>query len=228
MEIFLDSVDPKAVETYKHLITGVTTNPGLMANVGSVQEITLPEIAAVVPALPVSGEVVYANSVEQVLSDARKIAAMAPNMVVKIPGNIIGLSCIRMLKAEGMKLNVTALMTFKQLALAAQEGADYVSQFFCRGRDAGVDSAREINLAREFIDKNNLPAKIIVGSIRTTDDLEQAMLTRGHIITINPDLLVQSFSHPKTQSSIDEFARRYEEALAKKNSYLYPPQPPIR
>jgi len=223
MEIFLDTVSPQAVEKYKHLITGVTTNPGLMANAGVAQDSTLLEIAKVVPTLPLSGEVIYANSIQQVCEDARKIASMAPNMVVKIPGSIIGLSCIKILKAEGLKLNVTALMTFKQLALAAQEGADYVSQFFCRAKDTGLNSVREINMAREFIDQNGLATKIIIGSIRSTDDVGTALLTRGHIITINPELLEQSFSHPKTDSSIAEFAQRYEESVAKRGlSVPYP------
>jgi transaldolase len=215
MEIFLDTVYPQAVEKYKHLITGVTTNPGLMANAGVAQDSTLLEIAIVVPTLPLSGEVIYANSIQQVCEDARKIAAIAPNIVVKIPGNIIGLSCIGILKAEGMKLNVTALMTFSQLALAAQQGADYVSQFYCRAKDVGLNSVREINMAREYIDRNNLPAKIIVGSIRSSTDVETVLLTQGHIITINPELLEQSFSHLKTDSSIEEFAKRYEESVAK-------------
>jgi transaldolase len=213
MKFFLDSANLDALRKYKGIIDGVTTNPAIMAKDGATQESRLKEICDIVPALPISGEVIYANSVEQICNDARKIAAIAPNIVVKIPGNLYGLQAIRILKAEGFKLNVTALMTFKQLALAAQQGADYVSQFYCRAKDAGVDSVREINKAKEFIVQNGLKAEIIVGSVRTPADVEAILLTRGDILTIGPDLIEQCFTHPKTQASIDEFAKRYEDSL---------------
>ena len=213
MKFFLDSANLDALRKYKSIVDGVTTNPAIMAKDGATQESRLKEICEIAPSLPISGEVVYANSIDQVCSDARKIAAIAPNIVVKIPGNMVGLSCIRILKAEGMKLNVTALMTFRQLAFAAQQGADYVSQFFCRGKDVGINSVREINMAREFIDQNNLPAQIIVGSLRTPVDVEQSLMTRGHILTITPELIEKAFSHGNTQTTIEEFAKKYEQSL---------------
>lgn len=213
MKFFLDSANIEALKKYSSMMDGVTTNPAIMAKEFATQETRLKEICDIAPALPISGEVVYAHSVAQICEDAKKIRAIAPNIVVKIPGNSHGMAAIRILKNEGYKLNVTGLMTFKQLALAAQQGADYVSQFYCRAKDSGINSIREINMAREFIDQNNLSAEIIVASIRTPADVEAALLTRGHIITINPDLFELTFSHPKTQASIDEFADRYEKAL---------------
>jgi TalC/MipB family fructose-6-phosphate aldolase len=212
MKFFLDSANLDALRKYKNIVDGVTTNPAIMAKEKASQESRLKEICATAPVLPISGEVVYANSVEQICDDARKIGVIAPNIVIKIPGNLYGLQAIRILKAEGFKLNVTALMTFKQLALAAQQGADYVSQFYCRAKDAGVDSVSEINKAKEFIVQNGLKAEIIIGSLRTTADVESALLTRGDILTISPELLELCFAHPKTQSSIEEFAQRYEAA----------------
>ena len=217
MQIYFDSANLEAFQKYKHLVSGITTNPAIMAKDGATQEVRLFELSELAPTLPISGEVVYAHSVEQVCEDARKIAKIAPNIVVKIPGNMIGLSAIPILKNEGMKLNITALMTFRQLALAAMHGADYISQFFCRAKDAGIDSVKEINMAREFIDENNLPAQIIIGSVRTPLDIEAALLTHAHIITISPELIESSFSHPKTQMSIDEFARKYEDSIQKRS-----------
>ncbi len=213
MKFFLDSANLEAFKKYKNIIDGATTNPLIMAKEGATQETRLKEICDIVPNIPISGEVVYAHSVEQVCADARKIAAIAPNIVVKIPGNMVGLLSIRLLKAEGMKLNVTALMTFRQLAFAAQQGADYVSQFYCRGKDAGLNSTREINMAREFIDQNNLPAQIIMASLRSPADIEQVLLARGHIITITPELIELAFTHSKTQPTIEEFAKKYEDSL---------------
>ncbi len=213
MQIFLDSANLEALNKFKSIIDGVTTNPAIMAKDGATQEQRLREICSIVPKLPVSGEVIYADSEEQIIEDAKKIAAIAPNIVVKIPGSLMGISCIRRLKAEGLKLNVTALMTFQQLALAAQQGADYVSQLYCRGRDSNLNSVREINMAREFIEQNNLPAKIIVGSLRSVDDVEKVLLTRAHIVTITPELIEKTFSHPTTLFSIEEFARKYEASL---------------
>lgn len=210
MQIYLDSANIEALKHYKQLIDGVTTNPAIMGKEKASQPSRLAEICAQVPTLPVSGEVIFAESVEQICRDAREIATIAPNIVIKIPGNMYGLQSIRILKAEGFKLNVTALMTFKQLAIAAQQGADYISQFFCRARDAGLDSVKEINQAKQFILQNGLNSKIIIGSIRTPSDLEAAMLSHGDILTISPELIELSFTHQKTQSSIEEFAVRYQ------------------
>ncbi len=209
MEIYLDSVNLESIEKFKRLVSGITTNPLLMSREKVKQEEHLPKICQLVPTLPVSAEVVYAVSVDQICQEARILANLAPNIVVKIPGNLQGLMAIRILKAEGLKLNVTGLMTFKQLAIAIQQGADYVSQFFCRAKDAGIDSVREINLAKDFINKG-FPAQVIIGSLRTPRDIEEALLTGGDILTINPDLLEMSFTHPKTQASIIEFQRAYE------------------
>ncbi len=213
MKFYLDTANLEAIKKYQKLVDGVTSNPAIMSKEGIKQEEKLAQMCALVPTLPISAEVVYANSTEQICQDARKLATIGSNIIIKIPGNIHGMQAIRILKAEGYKLNVTALMTFRQLALAAQQGADYVSQFFCRGRDAGVDSVREINRAKEFIVQNGLKSEIIVGSLRTPADLEMAMLTRGDILTVSPELLEAGFTHPKTQGSIDEFAQRYEAAL---------------
>lgn len=213
MKFFLDTANIASIRQYGPLLDGVTTNPSIMAKDGATQEVRLKEICALVPHLPISGEVVYAHSVEQICEDARKIAAIAPNIVVKIPGNMAGISSIRILKSEGMKLNITALLTCKQLALAAQQGADYVSQFYCRGKDAGLVSIREINMAREFIEQNKLQSQIIVGSLRTPQDIEEVLLSRAHIVTIPPELFSASFTHPRTQPIIEEFAKKYEESL---------------
>jgi len=202
MKIYLDSANLEAIAKYKGLVDGITTNPLIMAKEGKKQEEHLPKICSLVPTLPVSAEVVYAISTEQICDEARILAGLASNIIVKIPGNMAGLMAIRILKSE-MKLNITGLMTFKQLAFASLLGADYVSQFFCRAKDAGIDSVREINLGK-------LKAKIIVGSLRTPKDVEEALLTNADILTINPDLLEKSFTHLKTQASIDEFTKAYE------------------
>lgn len=213
MRIFLDTANIDAIKAYKELVDGVTSNPAIMAKEGAEQNAQLKAMCEAVPTLPVSGEVIYANSVEQICQDARKLKEIAPNIIVKIPGNLLGLKCIKALKQEGMKLNVTGLMTFKQLALASLLGADYVSQFFCRAKDSGIDSATEINKAKEFIKSNGLSTQIIIGSLRKPKDVEEALLTAGDILTINPELLEESFTHLKTDLSIKEFEQRYEDRL---------------
>jgi transaldolase len=211
MKIFLDTANIIAVMKYADLVDGITTNPMIMAKEKVNQEQRLLDICKYVPTLPVSGEVIYDHSVEQIIEDARKIRDIFPNIVVKIPGSMTGMATIKFLKSEGIKINVTALMTYKQLALASLLGADYVSQFFCRARDAGLDSVKEINLAKEFIEKNNLKTQIIVGSLRKVSDVEEALMTRADILTIVPELINESFTHSKTEASIQEFARKYEE-----------------
>src|SRR3990167_5761352 len=208
MKIFLDTANLQAIKEHAGIYSGITTNPAIMAKDGAEQKERLIEICKIVPDLPISGEVIYSLSTSQVIQDALTIAAIAPNIVVKIPGDAVGMGAISFLKKKGIKLNVTALMTGKQLIIAALLGADYVSQFYCRGKDAGLDSIREIAVARSFIEEQELDTQIIVGSLRSVDDVEQVLLSGAHIATITPELIKASFSHFKTDESILEFANK--------------------
>lgn len=215
MQIYLDSANIKAIEKYASIVSGVTTNPAIMAKENATQEERLKAICSTVPTLPVSGEVVYATDIEQIVKDAKKLQAIAPNIIVKIPGNLIGFGAIPLLKQAGIKLNVTAMMTFEQLSYAAMLGADYVSIFFCRAKDVAINPIIEIEKIRHFIEMNSLKTQIIVGSLRKPSDVSEALKSRAHILTIVPELIEETFTHFNTQASIDEFAKKYEQATKK-------------
>lgn len=216
MKLFLDSANIEDIRKYGYFIEGITTNPAIMAKEGVTQEQRLKEICGIM-SLPVSGEVVYDTSVSQIVEDAIKLSRIASNLVVKIPGSLIGMKAIHHLAGYAMKLNITALMTAHQLSLAAMLGAEYASIFFCRSRDTGLNPSDEINKAKDFMNQHGLTkTKIIVGSLRTIADVEEALNTKADILTIPPALFQETldtlFSHPRTRESIDEFAEKYENA----------------
>ena len=150
MKLFVDTGKIEDIKKANDLgvICGVTTNPSLIAKEGGrSQEEILKEIASIVDG-PISGEVKATTvDAEGMIKEGREIAAMHPNMVVKIPMTAEGLKAVKVLSAEGIKTNVTLIFSANQAILAANAGATYVSPFLGRLDDinmAGIDLIRDI------------------------------------------------------------------------------------
>src|SRR3989442_584576 len=178
MQIFVDSADLKQIETWlkQGVVDGVTTNPSIMFKdgVNDLHDGAL-RLARLLGNCPLSVEVTT-NDHEIMLDQARVFATWAPNIVVKIPiANERGESClgvIHNLSSEGIPINATAILSFNQAILAAKAGATYVSIFAGRVADEGNDPAVLIRNVRRWLDDWALPARIIVGSIRTAMDIQ--------------------------------------------------------
>jgi len=151
---------------------------------------------------------------EEMLSEALGYHTWDPKRVtVKVPFSEVGLRVLHRLAARGVKTNVTCLMAFNQAYLAALAGANYVSVFSGRIRDMGHDSRPVIEATRQAIEREKLPARIIVGSIRHLMDVNEALNAGGHVVTVPPPILRKMVWHPRTVETIAEF----NEAWRKRN-----------
>lgn len=221
MEIFIDSANVEEIRNWLEygVIDGVTTNPSIMLkdNVYDLQG-GAREIAALVSPRPVSVEVVT-NDRQEMLVQAGELAGWASNIVIKIPIiNEQGEPCldvIGQLEREGIRVNVTACMSFGQAVLAAKVGATYISLFGGRIADEGRDAADVIRKTRQWLDLWNYESKIIVGSIRTVMDIQTAALAGAHVITIPPQFLPKMVDHKYTRYTVGQFMRDAQEAMAR-------------
>lgn len=219
MQIFIDSADVKQIETWvsQGVVDGVTTNPSIMFKDGvkDLEEGAL-KLAAMLGDRPVSVEVT-SNDHETMLEQARTFAAWARNIVIKIPVvNEFGESCLGVmhrLSQEGIGVNATAILSFNQAILAAKAGATYVSIFAGRVADEGSDPAILIRNFRQWLDHWALPARIIVGSIRTVMDIQNAALAGAHIITIPPQFLPKMVDHKYTRETVRQFVQDAEKTF---------------
>jgi transaldolase len=223
MRVFVDSADQKEIEHWlqQGVVDGVTTNPSIMFKDGIRDlEEGARRLAALLGERPVSIEVTT-NHPETMLEQARTFATWARNIVVKIPVvNESGESClgvIHRLTQEGIGVNATAILSFNQAILAAKAGATYVSIFAGRVADEGSDPTITIRNARKWLDDWSFSARIIVGSIRTVMDVQNAALAGAHIITIPPQFLPKMVDHRYTRETVRQFVRDAEKSLEAMN-----------
>jgi transaldolase len=223
MKIFVDSADHQQIDHWlrQGVIDGATTNPSIMFKDGVTDlEEGARKLAALLGDRPLSVEVTT-NDREAMLKEAREIATWARNIIVKIPiVNEFGESClgvIHRLTQEGIGVNATALLSFNQAILAAKAGATYVSIFAGRVADEGNDPAVVIRNVRNWLDQWECPAQIIVGSIRTVMDIQNAALAGAHIITIPPQFLPKMVDHQYTRETVRQFMRDADKTLKQMN-----------
>lgn len=219
MKIFMDSADLREIEKWlrQGIVDGVTTNPSIMFKDGVYDiEEGARRLCALLVDKPLSVEVTT-NDPEEMLRQARMFASWAPNIAVKIPViNEQGESClgvISTLNDEGIRVNTTAILSFNQAMLAAKAGAAYVSIFAGRVADEGNDPAVVIGNVRRWLEDWESPAEIIVGSIRTVMDVQNAALAGAHIVTIPPQFLPKMVDHKYTRETVRQFNRDAEKAL---------------
>ena len=212
MKLFVDTGKIEDIKKANDLgvICGVTTNPSLIAKEGGrSQEEILKEIASIVDG-PISGEVKATTvDAEGMIKEGREIAAMHPNMVVKIPMTAEGLKAVKVLSAEGIKTNVTLIFSANPAILAANAGATYVSPFLGRLDDinmAGIDLIRDI---AEIFDIYGYDTEIIAASVRNPIHVTDCALAGAHIATVPYSVIETMINHPLTTAGIEKFQKDY-------------------
>ena len=212
MKLFVDTGKIEDIKKANDLgvICGVTTNPSLIAKEGGrPQEEILKEIASIVDG-PISGEVkATTTDAEGMIKEGREIAAMHPNMVVKIPMTAEGLKAVKVLSSEGIKTNVTLIFSANQAILAANAGATYVSPFLGRLDDinmAGIDLIRDI---AEIFDIYGYETEIIAASVRNPIHVTDCALAGAHIATVPYSVIETMINHPLTTAGIEKFQKDY-------------------
>lgn len=219
MKIFIDSADAREIKKWlrQGIVDGVTTNPSIMFKDGVYDiEGGAREICGLLADKPLSVEVTT-NDQAEMLRQGRQFASWASNIAVKIPiVNEQGESCLEVISAlnnEGIRVNTTAILSFNQAVLAAKAGATYISIFAGRVADEGNDPAAVIGNVRRWLNDWEYPTEIIVGSIRTVMDIQNAALAGAHIITIPPQFLPKMVDHKYTRETVRQFNRDAEKAL---------------
>lgn len=221
MQVFLDTANLDEIERWLEygVLDGVTTNPTILLKDGGydVHERAL-EIARLVEPRPVSVEVTT-NDPEAMERQARAYARLARNIVVKVPViNEFGEPClgvIRRLGSEGVRVNATVCLSFGQAILGAKAGAAYVSIFAGRVADEGGDAPALVRSVREWLDLWGSPSRIIVGSIRSTVDVQNAAQAGAHVITVPPELLRRFADHKYSRDTVRMFNQDSALALDK-------------
>ena len=213
MKFFVDTADVDEIRKANDMgvICGVTTNPSLIAKSGRKFEDVIKEITSIVDG-PISGEVKATNTdAEGMIKEGREIAAIHPNMVVKIPMTVEGLKAVKVLSSEGIKTNVTLIFSANQALLAARAGATYVSPFLGRIDDIsgyGIDLVRQI--ADIFDVAKDIHTEIIAASIRNPIHVTDCALAGADIATVPYKVIVQMTKHPLTDAGIEKFQADYK------------------
>lgn len=145
--------------------------------------------------------------------EARQLAQIADNIVVKIPCIAEGLKAVRILSAEGIKTNVTLVFSLSQAILAANAGASYVSPFIGRLDDIGEDGVQLVANMVKIFKQYGLKTEIIAASIRNLDHVNQVMLAGAQIATIPTNVLEQMLLHPLTDKGLEKFLQDYKNSL---------------
>lgn len=215
VKFFLDTADLSEIEevTSWGALAGVTTNPSLYARTGGKLEdfeSHLVKICNLVDG-PVSGEVT-AEDRDGMIEQGRALAALASNMVVKIPVCVEGLAATRALFEEGIDVNMTLVFTVPQALLAAQAGARYISPFVGRFDDIaedGLDQLGDIVTAIQNYDFGH-PVEIIAASIRSANHVTQAALMGADIATVPYGAMKKCIYHPLTEQGLEKFKADWE------------------
>ena len=217
MRFFIDTANVEEIKAANDMgiICGVTTNPSLIAKEGRDFNQVIAEIASIVDG-PISGEVkATTTDAEGMIQEGRAIAAIHPNMVVKIPMTVEGLKAVQVLNQEGIKTNVTLVFSAAQALLAARAGATYVSPFLGRLDDIsmpGIDLIEEIT---EIFGMHDINTQIIAASIRNPIHVIDCARAGADIATVPYKVLVQMTKHPLTDQGIEKFKKDYEAVFGK-------------
>jgi transaldolase len=211
MKIFLDTADAEAVRRAHAtgLLDGVTTNPSKVAETGKKFQEVVKEICSITPG-PVSAEAMSETAAEM-LEEAEKISAIAPNVVVKIPMTVEGLKVIPVLEKEkNIKVNCTMTFSATQAFLAMKAGASFVSIVLSRLDAVASESENLIYDAVAIRDNYGFNSELIAGSVKTQNHILACLRAGVDIATVPEALFFQMFKHPLTDAALDQFADDWE------------------
>jgi len=205
MKLFIDTANIEHIKEMNSLgiICGVTTNPSLCSKEGRDFKTSIAEIASIVDG-PISAEAVSMTR-EDIVEEGRELAAIAPNVVVKIPMMEEGLAATKILSAEGIKVNMTLIFSANQALLAAQVGASFVSPFIGRLDDIGQDGVELLDSIGSIYDIYGIKTEIISASIRHPLHVTQSALAGADIATVPHNILKAMVKHPLTDIGIERF-----------------------
>ena len=214
MKFFADTADVSELRTLAALglLDGVTTNPSLIAKSGRKHHEVIAEICTVTPG-PVSAEVI-ATDASGMITEGKVLAAIAPNVVVKVPLTEDGLTACRAFSAEGIKVNVTLCFSLVQAIVAAKAGATFISPFVGRLDDINLDGMQLIRDIRETYDTQRYETRILAASIRSANHIGEAARAGADAVTAPAAVLRGLTRHPLTDAGLAKFLADWAAAQA--------------
>jgi transaldolase len=208
VKLFIDTANVAEIREMAWLVDGVTTNPSLVAKEGRPFREVIAEICGLVNG-PVSAEVTGLKT-EQMVDEARELAAIHENVVIKVPMTEAGMRAVQILTREGIRTNVTLVFSSNQAMLAAKCGATFVSPFVGRIDDIGGDGMGLIAEIKECYQNYVYPTEILVASIRHPKHLLDSALLGADVATVPYAVLKKAFTHPLTDLGIERFLKDWE------------------
>ena len=205
MKFFIDTAEIDEIKELAAtgLVDGVTTNPSLIMKSGrDIIEVTR-EICGIIDG-PVSAEVTATES-EAMIAEGTKLAAIAPNIAVKVPLTWDGLKACKALTDAGHMVNVTLCFSATQALLAAKVGASFISPFIGRLDDIGLDGMELIADIRQIYDNYHFQTQILAASIRTVNHVATAAKIGADVVTVPPGVLKKLADHPLTDKGLAAF-----------------------
>lgn len=221
IELYLDTADIKQTERFSQCLPlkGITTNPTILAKSNQGLTSTLKGMTEVLGATPRFHAQVISSTVEGMVEEARQLNELPYDMVVKVPATEIGLSAIKLMKAEGIQVLATAIYSVQQGFMAALCGADYLAPYVNR-IDAmnghGVEVVADLQL---LLNKNQLPAKILAASFKNTQQAMDVMKLGIEAITLPVDIAAAMFSHPAVAPAVAQFDDDWKSVFGGKLSF---------
>ena len=209
MKFFIDTANVDEIRKGLEMgvVDGVTTNPSLLAKEKKNPEDVVREIVSLVPG-PVSLEVLSPDAPAMV-EEARRLASLGNNVVVKIPMTAEGMKAVKTLSGERIKTNVTLVFQPLQALIAAKAGADYVSPFVGRLDDISSAGMEMVEQIISIYGNYGFETEIIVASVRNPLHVLHAAMMGADVATIPFGVLTQLMSHPLTDIGIDRFLKDY-------------------
>ncbi|MEW6499873.1 MAG: fructose-6-phosphate aldolase [Thermodesulfobacteriota bacterium] len=213
MKFFIDTANIEEIKqaVAMGMVDGVTTNPSLIAKESKPFEQILAEIVEVVDG-PISAEVIALDA-DGMVAEGRKLAAIHPNIVIKIPMITEGLKAVRALAQEGIKTNVTLVFSASQALLAAKAGASFVSPFVGRLDDISQNGMDLVQDVLTIYDNYGYATEIIVASVRHPMHVVESALIGAHIATIPFKVIAQLAKHPLTDLGMKQFLADWEKRV---------------
>jgi transaldolase len=210
MKLFLDTANLDEIRTIKKwgVLSGCTTNPSLLANEGKDTELQMKEICA-----EVDGDVsleTTEDKADEIFDEGMKLAAVAPNVVVKVVMTPAGLEAGKRLVQEGVPINVTLTFSPAQAILAAEVGARYVSPFLGRLDDVGADGMYVLEEICDIFEVQGYETQVLAASLRHPMHIIQAARAGADVATMPYDVFTKLVKHPLTDTGLEKFAKDWK------------------
>lgn len=206
MKIFLDTANSDDIKKYNNygIIDGVTTNPTHLYKAGKNPTEAVKEIMQILKNGSISVEVTEENP-DAVYQQAKKIAQLGPNIVVKVPCHQKYYQVIHALVEEGVPLNITLVFSLLQSLMMCKLGVRYISPFVGRLDDIDTDGSGLLHDLRHMIDTYQYKTQILAASIRSVSDFHQAVMAGADVITLPVEVLDKAMHHPLTDKGMALF-----------------------